>query len=272
MPKLIVGRLNISKMLCLPGDALWQIQGFLTLPDALGLSRSSKILYGLLRIAPTHRDVVRHFPRGLVCWVYNRAGWKKGLPLNTTAQYDTKVQVDPGITFLCFANVVESLCECTIPYIEFGLRISMSSNEPDTAPVVVPRHMCVFTPYGMCSILTDRSGYYIGSNQAYCPPSTHAVIRRLPFAVRNGAVVGSRINIKQYVSYRHSANARRIERASPYGVAFDTSGSLNARVRDIYINGGRYENWDLEPVEALVERFLRGQGPHLYHRNCRCPW
>ena len=107
MLKLIVGRLNISKMLCLPGDALWQIQGFLALPDALGLSRSSKVLYGLLKIAPTHRDMVRYFPRGLVCWVYNRAGWKKGLPLNTTAQYDTKIKVEPGMTFLCFANVVE---------------------------------------------------------------------------------------------------------------------------------------------------------------------
>jgi hypothetical protein len=259
-------------MLCLPGDLLWQIQGFLPLPDAFGFARINKLCRGLLRITPTHRDMIRHFPRGLVCWVYTGSGWKTGLALNTTAQYDTKVQVDPGITFLCFANVVESLCECTIAYIEFGLRISMGSDEPDTAPVIIPKHMCVFTPYGMCSVLIDRSGYYIGSNQLYCPPSTHAVIRHLPFAVRNGAIVGARIKTKRYVSYRHAANARRIESSSLYGVSFDTSGSLNARVRDIYMNGGRYENWDSEPAEALVERFLRGQGPHLYHRNCRCPW
>jgi hypothetical protein len=248
-----------------PMDLLKLIQQYGTLTDAVALSVVSQRFIAL-KINPTHRSAGKHFPRGLMCWVYMNYGkWERGIPLNTTEPYDHMAD-RKGIIFTCFVGYPRWVSGQVIAYRDFGARVSVKKF-PGGLPVVnMPEFLGTCTPYGIGPNLLDEMGYYKGSDHKYCAPSAYTVLRPVPLTLVYTTPIGSQFDFSQYVSTVHVARAKALE-SSGLGISFD-AGEIDAEIKK-HFNTKCSIHWNL----PIIITYLLNRERHIVsvlHMKCGC--
>lgn len=246
-------------------DLLKLIQSYGTLIDAVALS-TVRHRFVVLKISPTHRSAGRHFPRGLMCWVYMDYGkWERGIPLNSTEPYDHIVD-RCGITFTCFVGYPRWVSGQFITYRDFGARVSVKKSPPHPPVLTMPEFLGACTPYGIGPNMLDALGCYTGSEGKYCPPSNYTVLKPVPLALVYTTPIGSQIDFSWYVSTVHVAQAKALE-SSGLGISFD-AGEVDAEIRR-HFNTKCPVHWNL----PIILTYLLNRDRHtvsVLHMKCGC--
>jgi hypothetical protein len=249
-----------------PTDLLTLIQQYGTLSDAVALS-AVNLRFTALKVNPTHKSAGKHFPRGLMCWVYmDYEKWERGIPLNSTEPYD---HINPrnGITFTCFVGYPNWVTGQFITYRDFGARISVNKVPPMPPVLAMPEFLGACTPYGIGPNMLNVLNYYTGSDYKYCPPSAYTVLRPVSLISVYTTPVGSQFDFSRYVSTTHVAQAKVLE-SSGLGISFDFAGEIDAEIRR-HFRPGCPLHWNLPIINTyLLNRNRRVVS--VLHMKCGC--